>query len=161
MNNTINVYISGTTGESKGTEGGFAYKISYPIANTIETEEYSRGLTGNNITSTVAELYAMKYAIERIKAVNPSLMVKFNINNKSVFNIFKSIKELSNNNWIKGKKGKEIDNVTLLKDIYATINEMNLIFLYHMSDNYSDESREVKLLALQCFEDLKFSVKSH
>ena len=83
MNNTINVYISGTTGESTGTEGGFAYKISSPIAHTIETEEYSRGLTGNNITSTVAELYAMKYAIERIKAVNPSLMVKFNINNKS------------------------------------------------------------------------------
>ena len=167
---TIKVYTDGSCiNNSKSKQGlsygGYGCHILYP---NNEIEEFSGGISGSKITNNVGELLAFKKGIERCISLNVTDIVHIYSDSSYVLNIFsKWIEKWKKNGW-KKDKGKLIENLELIQEIYKMINESNTIIIYKKVKAHQNEpvksspewyhwygNDRADLLAKECANDMK------
>lgn len=107
-----------------GSFGGYGYHIDYP--NGME-EEMSRGITGSKVSNNVGELMGVKMLLERMVELKVRDIIRVYTDSNYVINTYvRDIRNWENRGWKKAN-GKDIENLELIRDIHALMQDNNLI----------------------------------
>jgi ribonuclease HI len=145
--------------------GGYGCHILYPMN---EYEEFSGGIEGSKVTNNVGELMAYKIGLERCIEVGADDIVHVYSDSTYVINIFtKYVDDWIKYGW-KKKTGKEIENLELIKDIYALTQDSGLVLIYKKVKAHAKEPSKkspgwydwhgndrADIIARDCAQDMK------
>jgi ribonuclease HI len=129
------IFTDGSTLNNQKSKKGFSFGGcgGYILFSNGQEQVFTEPLEGEKITNQVAELTALKYALEIVLPKVPKDLLYIYTDSMYIINIYTSwIKKWINDKWIK-PDGKNVENADLIRDIYNLIIFNNLkVFFKHV-----------------------------
>ncbi len=139
------IFTDGSTLNNQKSKKGCSYGGcgGYILFSNGEEQVFTEPLEGDKITNQVAELTALKYAIEIVLNKVPKDLLYVYTDSMYVINIFTSwIKKWINDKWVK-PDGKSVENHELIKDIYNLIISNNLKIIFKHIKAHQEAPQDV------------------